>query len=203
MSLHKKFYLFYFLLLSIFFESACFAQITAKKLLPRNINVPYLNQLAPSVSGDGNHLVFLSDQVSSKRLNMMYSKRTGPERWTDPEVVSVIDNSFEINHLRGYSLSYDGSMLFFTTLKSGGIGGYDIWFVRKNGNSWSQPENLGKPLNSAGHEGDPSLSPDGKYLWILSRTPTLAPVTLDRLMKTAREQGFDTAPLQPTPQPPA
>ena len=167
MSLHKKFYLFYFLLLSIFFESACFAQITAKKLLPRNINVPYLNQLAPSVSGDGNHLVFLSDQVSSKRLNMMYSKRTGPERWTDPEVVSVIDNSFEINHLRGYSLSYDGSMLFFTTLKSGGIGGYDIWFVRKNGNSWSQPENLGKPLNSAGHEGDPSLSPDGKYLYFM------------------------------------
>ncbi|MEM1137940.1 MAG: hypothetical protein AAGI07_19050 [Bacteroidota bacterium] len=148
-------------------SSVANAQVTAKKLLPRNINVPYLNQLAPSISGDGNHLVFLSDQVYSKRLNMMYAKRIGSERWSDPQVVTAIDNSFEINHLRGYSLSYDGNILFFTTLKSGGIGGYDIWLVRKNGNSWGQPENLGKPLNSAVHEGDPSLSADGKNLYFM------------------------------------
>ncbi|UZR95546.1 hypothetical protein [Chondrinema litorale] len=167
MSILKKICFFYLGCFFICLAPQVWSQVTAKKLLPRNINVPFLNQLAPSISGDGNHLVFLSDQVSSKRLNMMYSKRTGSERWTDPEVISVIDNSFEINHLRGYSISYDGSMLFFTTLKSGGIGGYDIWMVRKNGNSWSQPENLGKPLNSDAHEGDPSLSPDGKYLYFM------------------------------------
>ncbi len=143
------------------------AQVTAKKLLPRNINVNYLNQLAPSVSGDGNHLIFLSDQVSSKRLNMMYSRRTGLETWSDPEVIKEIDNSFEINHLRGYSISFDGKQVFFTSLKSGGIGGYDIWRLTRRGNSWSQPENLGKPLNSAGNEADASLAPDGKTLYFM------------------------------------
>ena len=43
-------------------------------------------------------------------------------------------------------------------------------------------------------------SPDGKYLWILSRTPILEDKTLKRLLRTAREQGYQTEPLQFTPQ---
>ena len=143
------------------------AQVTSKKLLPRNVNINYLNQLAPSVSGDGNHLIFLSDQVSSKRLNMMYSTRTGPQTWSDPEVIKEIDNSFEINHLRGYSISFDGKIVFFTTLKSGGIGGYDVWMIQRQGNGWSQPQNPGKPLNTSGNEADASLSADGKTIYFM------------------------------------
>jgi len=154
-----------FLLLFFSIPMVSQAQVTAKKLLPRNINISYLNQLAPSVSGDGNHLVFLSDQVSSKRLNMMYSRRTGPQTWSDPEVIKEIDNSFEINHLRGYSISFDGKIVFFTTLKSGGIGGYDVWMIQRQGNGWSQPQNPGKPLNTSGHEADASLSADGKTIY--------------------------------------
>ncbi|MBX2843381.1 MAG: hypothetical protein KTR26_16535 [Flammeovirgaceae bacterium] len=145
----------------------CFSQETSKKLFPRNINTPYLNQLAPSMSGDGNTMVFLSDEVSSKRLNMQFTYKTGPERWADAERLTVIDNSFELNHLRGYSLSFDGKTLFYTTLKAGGIGGYDIWYVTRTGNTWGQPKNLGKPLNSPAHEGDPSISPDGRFLYFM------------------------------------
>jgi apolipoprotein D and lipocalin family protein len=34
-------------------------------------------------------------------------------------------------------------------------------------------------------------TPDRKYLWILSRTAGLAPATYERLVATAKEQGFD------------
>lgn len=44
-------------------------------------------------------------------------------------------------------------------------------------------------------------SPDGKYLWILSRTPLLDQATGRRLMATARAQGYETDPLQFTLQP--
>ena len=44
-------------------------------------------------------------------------------------------------------------------------------------------------------------SPDGKYLWILSRTPQLDPATLDDLTQRAEDLGYDTAPLEMTVQP--
>ncbi len=37
--------------------------------------------------------------------------------------------------------------------------------------------------------GDPSR----KYLWVLSRTPRLAPAIYNRLLETAEKQGFDTS----------
>lgn len=44
--------------------------------------------------------------------------------------------------------------------------------------------------------GDPSR----KYLWILSRTPEMAPVDYDRAIAIIREKGFDPAKLIKTPQ---
>lgn len=44
-------------------------------------------------------------------------------------------------------------------------------------------------------------SPDGKYLWILSRTPQLEPARLDALKQRAQDLGYDTAPLEMTLQP--
>ncbi|MAN89767.1 MAG: lipocalin [Hyphomonadaceae bacterium] len=41
-------------------------------------------------------------------------------------------------------------------------------------------------------------SPDGKYLWILSRTAQLDGKTLERLKTRAEELGYETAPLEMT-----
>ncbi len=43
-------------------------------------------------------------------------------------------------------------------------------------------------------------TPDRKYLWILSRTPTLPPEVLERLEKLVREQGYDPERLVRTKQ---
>lgn len=45
--------------------------------------------------------------------------------------------------------------------------------------------------------------PDGKYLWILSRTPTLAESVDAELRAAATRLGYETAPLKDVPQPPA
>ncbi|WOI54625.1 lipocalin family protein [Parvularcula sp. LCG005] len=42
--------------------------------------------------------------------------------------------------------------------------------------------------------------PDGKYLWILSRTPDLPMASRDRLLRTAQEKGYATSPLKWVPQ---
>jgi apolipoprotein D and lipocalin family protein len=42
--------------------------------------------------------------------------------------------------------------------------------------------------------------PGRDYLWILSRTPQLEPATLDRVYTILREQGYDPAQFEMTPQ---
>ncbi|MBX9702118.1 MAG: lipocalin family protein, partial [Acetobacteraceae bacterium] len=44
--------------------------------------------------------------------------------------------------------------------------------------------------------GDPSR----RWLWILSRTPAMAPTDLERAKAVAREAGYDLAPLRMTRQ---
>jgi apolipoprotein D and lipocalin family protein len=38
-------------------------------------------------------------------------------------------------------------------------------------------------------------NPDRKYLWLLSRTPTVSPQVRDKLLAKAQEQGYDTEAL--------
>ncbi len=45
--------------------------------------------------------------------------------------------------------------------------------------------------------------PERKYLWILSRTPTLDEAVHQEVLARIRAQGYDLAPLQQTLQPPA
>jgi Tol biopolymer transport system component len=60
------------------------------------------------------------------------------------------------------SFSPDGNKIYFAsgeTRKS--HGGWDLWYVERNGNGWSEPVNLGSPVNSPGDEFHPSIVGDG------------------------------------------
>ena len=46
-------------------------------------------------------------------------------------------------------------------------------------------------------------SPDGKYLWVLARTPTPPGGTVARMTAAAEARGYDADALERTPQPPA
>ena len=43
-------------------------------------------------------------------------------------------------------------------------------------------------------------NPNRKYLWLLSRTPTLPQADIDEAMQAARNEGYDLTPLKFTPQ---
>ncbi len=66
-------------------------------------------------------------------------------------------------------ISSDGKRLFFSSKRTGGKGGSDIWMslLLKNG-SWSPPVNLGDSINTAGNEMAPFLHPDGKTMFFAS-----------------------------------
>ena len=63
------------------------------------------------------------------------------------------------------SLSVDGKRMYFTACnRPDGIGNCDIYVSFRKGDNWSEPINLGEPINSASSEKQPSISPDGRTL---------------------------------------
>lgn len=59
-----------------------------------------------------------------------------------------------------HCLSPDGKQLYFTSTRPGGLGGADIWVSTRSGNTWSEPVNLGAPINSPANEGQPQFAAD-------------------------------------------
>jgi Tol biopolymer transport system component len=68
------------------------------------------------------------------------------------------------------TISADGRTLFLTSERSGGYGGRDIWITKRaNVNDpWSEPVNLGLPINSSAWDQQPILSPNGSTLYFNS-----------------------------------
>ena len=74
------------------------------------------------------------------------------------------------------SLSQDAKMLFFTSDVEGGMGSGDIYFAERLDDSWinwSEPQNLGPEVNTAGYDGHFVMGYDGMYAYFVSgKTPT-------------------------------
>lgn len=54
-------------------------------------------------------------------------------------------------------LSSNGKDLYFASDRDGGLGGFDLYVCHRTGDSWSEPENLGDPVNTPGNEITPFL----------------------------------------------
>ncbi len=154
------------MLLLLFFVMATVHAQVPKKRLPQNINMPTYSHIFPSLSGDGNQMIFLTNYTNSEGFETKYTFKTGMETWEDPEPIPSI-NRPGLDHIGSFCLSYDGNFVVFASRRSPSIGNYDIWISEKIGKNWSTPQNPGKPLNSPGNEGNPSLSPDGKSIYFM------------------------------------
>ena len=66
----------------------------------------------------------------------------------------------------------DESYLIFTSNRTGELGGGDLYisFHDIDSDTWTDPVNMGEPINSRMEERYPGLSPDGKYLFFTRLT---------------------------------
>jgi len=65
-------------------------------------------------------------------------------------------------HTSHPALDQTGNIMYFSSNRSGGFGGYDLYVSRFENGSWTNPQNLGPRINTTGNEVYPFLHPSGR-----------------------------------------
>ena len=123
---------------------------------------------APSISADGKTMIYESNKDGKYQL---YESHLVDGSWTTPVSIESINNHGDDTDLiGGPSLSFDGNTLFFFASFREGLGSEDIYYSIRSGETWSDPINIGAPINSSGYEGFPSISADGNELYFVRQS---------------------------------
>jgi outer membrane protein OmpA-like peptidoglycan-associated protein/tetratricopeptide (TPR) repeat protein len=119
--------------------------------LPKHINTVYYESHA-YLSADGNQLYFTSNRKGGYgALDIYVSEKNGDNDWDSPENLGSVINT-PYNEETPF-LTEDGSMLFFSSQGHITMGGYDIFVSeRLPDGSWSEPANVGYPINGPDDE---------------------------------------------------
>lgn len=114
------------------------------------------------ISSDFNTLYFTRCKVSKNKslgCEIYSASRTG-EDWGKAKSLDIAGDSITIAHP---AISPDNSTLYFVSDMEGSIGGKDIWMITKEGDKWSEPQNMGDQINTLGDEMFPYVHPDGTF----------------------------------------
>ncbi len=114
----------------------------------------------PSCNADGSRLYFASPRYGSMGGVDLWVSKLVDDKYTAPENLGPTVNSIEDE--TAPNPSQDEEVLFFSSFRSGGLGGKDLWYSTKENGRWTQPANLGASINSPAFEGCPTISFDKK-----------------------------------------
>jgi hypothetical protein len=135
---------------------------------PGSVTTKHHEHSAPAVSPDGKWVfwsAFLAPLQSGAPQVILYSKHENGQ-WSAPEVATFSGQYME----GGPVFSVDGQRIYYGScrpLKNGGKPkDWDIWYVKKTMLGWSEPINVGKPVNTQEDEGQPSITRDNTLYFI-------------------------------------
>jgi outer membrane protein OmpA-like peptidoglycan-associated protein len=126
------------------------------------------NEGAQNISQDGQWLIFTGCNFPGGAGSCdLYISYLTPNGWSEPESLGNRINTEAWESAP--SLSPDKKELYFASNRGGGFGGSDIWLSRLLPNGrWSEPENLGPTINTAGEESCPFIHADNQTFYFTS-----------------------------------
>ena len=126
------------------------------------------NDGAASFSYEGDILYFTSSRKINKdnQGTKIYAVQRTDGDWGDVALLDLVPDSLSVAHP---SISPDGSILYFVSDMPGGYGGNDIWMAKKSGSGWSEPQNLGRPINTPNDELFPHIRDNGNLYFASDR----------------------------------
>jgi len=140
---------------------------TPPEKMPEPVNTGS-NEGTQSLSQDGRIMIFTAcNRPDSKGGCDLYLSEKAGRSWGKP-----VNIGYPVNTRYWEStpcLSADGRYLFFSSNRPGGRGQMDIWKSEKTSEgNWTQPVNLGSPVNTPGNEMSPVMPLDSRILYFAS-----------------------------------
>lgn len=115
-----------------------------------------------AITPDGDEIYFSGVIGANHDFSAILVVKRVEGRWSKPEVAPFSGNYMDLEP----AISPDGQKLFFLSTRplpgsSEPLGGEDIWVMERSEEGWSEPSNLGPPVNSEAAEFFPSVTRDG------------------------------------------
>jgi len=139
------------------------------KALPGSVNGRFHE--GPAVfSADGRSMYFTRSDYYKFRLNkdgsamshlkLFRAELDDKQEWGNIHAFAHNGDEYSTGHA---ALSSDGNTLYFISDRPGGFGGTDIYRCTRTEEGWTEPENLGASINTAGNEMFPTLFGDSLF----------------------------------------
>jgi OmpA-OmpF porin, OOP family len=139
---------------------------------------------------DGQTLLLYMTEEKGGYLNDIYVcflEKDGT--WTEPKSIGKKINT-RYDEMTPY-LASDGVTLYFSSNRPGGLGDNDIWMTKrldKTWQKWSDPVNLGSPINTPDWDAFFTLDAGGEYAYLTTKLNTLGESDIVRVKLLEKEK---------------
>ncbi|MBV5313922.1 MAG: OmpA family protein [Prolixibacteraceae bacterium] len=158
--------MFKYIILLVIASSLCY-RLHAEKILFEKVQITGIeNPVSFALSLDGLKLIIL-DRPSKGLPTVKQASRLKKETaWSAAIVIPALNKFIDkTTIIDGLFISHDGSKLFFAANFPGSRGGMDIYYCTLKNGIWSEPQNLGTPINTEIDENYPSLSGNNRNFY--------------------------------------
>ena len=148
-------------------------------------------QSGASMANDGQTLLLYMTQEKGGYNNDLYVcflEKDGS--WSEPRSLGKKINLPNYDEMTPYVAS-DGVTLYFSSNRPGGIGDNDIWMTKrldKSWQRWSEPVNLGSPINTPEWDAFFTLDAGGEYAYLTSSSNSYGESDIVRVKLLEREK---------------
>jgi Tol biopolymer transport system component len=125
-----------------------------------NIVSTNLNERDMAIAPDGKEMFYTIQAARNAASTIIMLKKNSNNKWSQPEVAPFSGKYSDLEP----AFTPDGKKLFFSSNRptdGQAPKDYDIWYVEKANGVWSEPKNLGSPVNTKANEFYPSIANNG------------------------------------------
>lgn len=128
-------------------------------------------QYGATMAHDGKTLLlYMSPEKDSYNNDLFVCFLQSDSTWSEPKTLGKKINLPDYNEMTPY-LAADGVTLYFSSDRPGGLGDNDIWMTKRLDSTWqkwSEPVNLGAPINTPDWDAFFTLDAGGEYAYLTS-----------------------------------